>query len=70
MRKVYPRKKQFFTKKLLKNNYVVSLDEEGPFYHWPRLFIENRLTLKLLIIAILSIFSYGETMKKIFQKMS
>ena len=29
------------TEILLKNNYVVSLDEEGPFYQWSRLFIEN-----------------------------
>tara|TARA_Y100000816_G_C26096276_1_gene580252 strand:- start:74 stop:1480 length:1407 start_codon:yes stop_codon:yes gene_type:complete len=55
-------------KKLLKNNYVVSLDEEGPFYHWSRLFIENRINLKIINDNNFKyFFLWGNNEKKFFK---
>ena len=40
--------KQISQKKLLKENFIINLDEEGPFYHWPIAFKKNRINSKII----------------------
>ncbi len=40
--------KQILQKKLLKENFIINLDEEGPFYHWPIAFKKNRINSKII----------------------
>jgi surface carbohydrate biosynthesis protein len=40
--------KQIPQKKLLKENFIINLDEEGPFYHWPIAFKKNRINSEII----------------------
>lgn len=40
--------KQISQKKLLKENFIINLDEEGPFYHWPIAFKKNRINSEII----------------------
>ena len=51
----------------LKNNFIVSLDEEGPFYHWSNILKNNRINLKTINNKNFKyFFLWGENEKKYF----
>ena len=55
--------------KFLKNNYIVSLDEEGPFYHWSNILKNNRINVKTINNKNFKFFFlWGENEKKFFKK--
>ena len=52
--------------KFLENNYIVSLDEEGPFYHWSNILRNNRINVKTINNKNFKFFFlWGENEKKI-----
>ncbi len=56
-------------KEFLKNNFIVSLDEEGPFYHWSNILKDNRINLKTIDNKNFKFFFlWGENEKKFFKK--
>jgi len=55
--------------KFLKNNFIVSLDEEGPFYHWSNILKNNRINLKIINNKNFKFFFlWGENEKKYFNR--
>tara|TARA_Y100000389_G_C17403374_1_gene486653 strand:+ start:35 stop:1429 length:1395 start_codon:yes stop_codon:yes gene_type:complete len=55
--------------KFLENNYIVSLDEEGPFYHWSNILRNNRINVKTINNKNFKFFFlWGENEKKFFKK--
>lgn len=55
--------------KFLKNNFIVSLDEEGPFYHWSNILKKNRINLKIINNKNFKFFFlWGENEKKYFNQ--
>jgi surface carbohydrate biosynthesis protein len=54
--------------KFLKKNFIVSLDEEGPFYHWSNILKNNRINLKIIKNKNFKFFFlWGENEKKYFK---
>tara|TARA_Y100000389_G_C17433166_1_gene503946 strand:+ start:558 stop:1964 length:1407 start_codon:yes stop_codon:yes gene_type:complete len=61
--------KENLHREFLKENYIVSLDEEGPFYHWPIIFKKNRINLKIISNDNFKyFFLWGKNEKKFFTK--
>ena len=61
--------KEHIHNKFLRQNYIVSLDEEGPFYHWPLIFKKNRINLKIINNNNFKyFFLWGKNEKKFFSK--
>lgn len=56
-------------KEFLKNNFIVSLDEEGPFYHWSNILKNSRINLKIINhFNFKFFFLWGDNEKKFFKK--
>lgn len=61
--------KQNLQKDLLNENFIVNLDEEGPFYHWPMAFKRNRINSNVINLKNFKFFFlWGNNEKSYFKK--
>jgi len=61
--------KEKLQKNFLKENHIVTLDEEGPFYHWPIAFKKNRINSQIINKSHFKFFFlWGKNEKFFFKK--